>query len=312
MTLNFEETHPEFIGINTHYRDKILPQLIAKEMTRKTVIAKFKRALIIAALLALAALVYFYIAQPLKIGVILAVVIMAIGAVFGSIGLGGIKGDTKNILMDGLTSYLEWSFTRDEFEPLSPSEFQRLGLLPNYDRERYEDEMRGVIHGANFRMHEAKLERKRETDKGSEYMTVFRGVMMEIDFHRDFLGETIVLRDKGMFNRKARKKLKRVGLVDPKFEKIFECYGSDQVEARYLLTPVFMQRLVDLETQLNGKNLVAAFSGGALFIAVDAPNQFEAGSMFKPLTDPGRAVKILNEIKLIFDIADGVLKPNQR
>jgi len=40
--------------------------------------------------------------------------------------------------------------------------------------------------------------------------------------------------------------MKRVGLVDPVFEKIFEAYGTDQVEARYLLTPTFMQRLVRL------------------------------------------------------------------
>ena len=132
---------------------------------------------------------------------------------------------------------------------------------------------------------------------------------MQIDYPREFMGRTVVLRDAGIFNRKKKKGMKRVGLVDPVFEKIFEAYSTDQVESRYLLTPTFMQRLVDLETSVSGKKIRFGFLEGKLFIAIEAPNQFEAGSMFKPLTDTDRTEKILHEISAIFNVVDGILKP---
>ena len=62
------------------------------------------------------------------------------------------------------------------------------------------------------------------------------------------------------------------------FSKIFEAYGTDQVETRYLLTPTFMQRLVDLEQSVDGKKIRFAFTGGQLLIAVETENRYEAGS----------------------------------
>ena len=98
--------------------------------------------------------------------------------------------------------------------------------------------------------------------------------------------------------------MKCVGLVDPVFEKIFEAFGTDQVEARYLLTPVFMQTLVDLENSINGKNIRFGFDKNQLFIAVETNDQYEAGSMFKPLIDPARTQKILDEIGAVYDVVD--------
>ena len=44
---------------------------------------------------------------------------------------------------------------------------------------------------------------------------------------------------------KELKGKKVVKLEDVEFEKHFEVYGTDQIESRYLLTPSFMQRLLD-------------------------------------------------------------------
>ena len=57
--------------------------------------------------------------------------------------------------------------------------------------------------------------------------------------------------------------LRKVGLEDPHFEKIFEVFGDDQVEARAILTPVFMEELVALETAYAGLPHCAAASATA-------------------------------------------------
>jgi hypothetical protein len=101
--------------------------------------------------------------------------------------------------------------------------------------------------------------------------------------------------------------LKRVGLEDPKFEKVFEVYGSDQVEARYLVHPVLMERLLDLEASFHGQKLRCAFEYGDLLIAVEGGNLFEPGDLFKPLPDPARARRIVEEIGKVLRVMDGVL-----
>ena len=103
--------------------------------------------------------------------------------------------------------------------------------------------------------------------------------------------------------------MKRIGLADPVFEKMFEAYGTDQVEGRVILDPAFMQRMVDLETSIDGSNIRFGFDQDKLFIAVETPDQFEAGSMLKALDRPERTQKILDEIGAVFDVVDGLLAP---
>lgn len=302
----FDESRADFKGFNKSYRDNILPRLIAKDMERRHKLRRFKMlaALIIATGIAVS-LYFLYQQRPKMLPfTIIGTIIGCVGSYFGI--LGKMKAVTKDIIVGGICQHLGWEFNVKDFTPIDLQPFLSFSLLRRHDRAKFEDQMLGQAHGCAFRLNEAHLERRQQSSngKGSEWVTVFRGVLMELEFKRKFMGQTIILRDAGFFNRNKRSGLKRVGLVDPKFEKIFECYGSDQVEARYLLTPPFMQCLVDLEDLLSGKKLRAGFIGGKLIIAISAPNQFEAGSMFKSLTDQARVQKILDEIGTVFDIVD--------
>ena len=61
------------------------------------------------------------------------------------------------------------------------------------------------------------------------------------DFHKDFKGKTTILRDR-LF--KLRFGESRVKMENPDFENTFDVYSTDQVEARYLITPFMMERLL--------------------------------------------------------------------
>jgi hypothetical protein len=97
------------------------------------------------------------------------------------------------------------------------------------------------------------------------------------------------------------------GLVDPHFEKAFEVWSTDQVEARYLLHPVMMERLLGLESGLHGRRIRCAFEGGDILAAVEGGDLFEPGDMFKPLVDPSRARRIVDEIASVVRVMDQVL-----
>jgi hypothetical protein len=68
-----------------------------------------------------------------------------------------------------------------------------------------------------------------------------------------------------------------------------------------------MERLIELEKALHGKKIRCGFENGDLLIAVEGGNLFEPGDLFKPLVDPERARRIVNEVSGVFRVMDQVL-----
>lgn len=193
--------------------------------------------------------------------------------------------------------------------------FRDVRLLPGYDRSTFEDGFHGARRTCSFDLYEAHLEdERRDKDGDRDWVTVFRGQLVRVQFPKTFAGVTVVRRDAGVFNALAElgakaqgQKLERVGLADPKFERVFEVYGTDQVEARELVHPVFMERLMELEAQLGGKRLRCAFLEEDLLIAIEGGNRFEFGDVHKPLDTPERAEGLVKDLAAIMRVIDAVL-----
>lgn len=194
-------------------------------------------------------------------------------------------------------------------DPATLGRLRKLDLLPSFDRSRFEDFFHGERLGCQFDLCEAVLEdERRDKDGDKTWVTVFRGQLIRISFPKKFLSTTIVRRDAGVFNAlHGLGDLKRVGLGDTTFEQAFEVYSNDQVEARYLVHPVFMERLLALETAYKGKNLRCGFQDGDLLIALEGTDKFEIGDMFKPLADPARARRIVDDIAQVMKLMDAML-----
>jgi hypothetical protein len=311
----FTETHSEFEGFSEYYQETIYPRLDAADQRRKASLIRVVAASIGVIILTMIA-AYFWnkaVKNTVMDTLILAVPLGGFAVFWVSrFLLKKIKSDTKEDLAGGICRFLGWHFSEKPHITPDLDIWTRLRLLPaKYQRVSFEDEMAGEAHGASFLAREAHMQKKVSTGKSTHWVTVFRGSLMVISFKRKFDGQTVVLRKAKILNPKAILNMKKVGLVDPVFQKIFQAYGSDQVEARYLLTPDFMQQLVDLETSVDGKKIRFGFWEGQLLIAVETKDRFEAGSMLKPLTDPDRAQKILNEIGAVYDVIDGVSKPRK-
>jgi Protein of unknown function (DUF3137) len=99
--------------------------------------------------------------------------------------------------------------------------------------------------------------------------------------------------------------MQKVTLEDPQFEDKFEVYSTDQIEARYLLTTSFMERLLALSRLFSGQGLQAAFHEKHLLLLLNAQeNMFEASSIFQPATFTDDIQTILEEMKQIFSLID--------
>jgi len=307
---------------------EVKPWLEGLEARRKKAVRRFIWAIPLAIGAAVAAaLVISLFGAPVELAVIGGVVLAGLLLALGGADMRTLSKEIKEGLNTRLAEAFGLRYQMSPAEPARYEAFRSHGLIPGCDRQSFEDHFSGEAHGADFELYEAHLEQRRRSKNRTYYVTVFRGLLLRIAFPRTVEGVTLITRDKGLFNAlesfsnktfgRAGRKLDRIGLVDPRFEKLFEVYGTDQVMARYLLTPTFMERLLDLEKLLSGKNVRAVFDEelavetgrGELLIAAETGDNFEPGSLFKSLTDRTRVETLFAEIKLIDDIIATLLEP---
>ena len=104
---------------------------------------------------------------------------------------------------------------------------------------------------------------------------------------------------------KKTKPLNKVNLEDPKFSKKFDVYSSDQIEARFWITPAFMERFQNLKTAFNSKKAKCSFYDNKIMIAIDTnKNVFEIGEMYKSLENPEAVQEFCKEISSINELID--------
>ncbi len=316
--LSLVDLPAEFAGFDQVFEQDIRPNLIAREGERIAAARKAIQTRWIGGAVGVAGAV---LAIAVFKMVILAFVagIAGIAIVgWGNTGISKLAGEAKTLIVDPVARKLELSFNAKPGTCESINRHKEVGVVPGWDRSSYEDLVIGRRGQVDFELFEAHLEERRtSTDsKGrtqTRWVTVFKGQCLRLDFHKTFYGRTLITRDAGFFNRfGGGKGMQRAALEDPRFEKIFEVYTTDQVESRYLLTPDLMQKLVDLETVFRGGKLKAAFDGGEMFITVQGGNLFEPGSMFKPLDSADRVQELLKDFSAVFQLIDSVTAGRSR
>ncbi len=163
-------------------------------------------------------------------------------------------------------------------------------LVPGYDRSNFEDHWFGTIEGRDFSLYEAHLEKQRGSGKDRRWVTVFRGALIELGFGREFRSTTLLQR-KGKHKKWwgfggpadhatfQGHRLDYVDQVHPEFDDAFEVYSDDQVEARVLLHPSYIERLIEIERTFHGDEVRALFAQEQVVVAIESGNLFESGSM---------------------------------
>lgn len=297
------------------FTSSIQPALAGREADREKAVKKQRNFTIIGVILAIAG-------TAIGFGVFQEPFGLAIGALagfgmfaWGSSDITKLGKETKLMLVEPVAAQFGIIY---ELQPPAPADmmtFRSLDLVPGWDREKFEDRLTGLRNETPFEFYEAHLEERRTTtdSKGrtrTTWVTVFKGQCLVVKFHKQFQGVTKVYRDAGAFNflKKLGQmgKAQRVKLEDPVFEKAFEVYSTDQIEARYILTPDFMERLIGLERTFKGKQVRCAFAGGEMLLACEGKDLLEAGSMQRKMDDLGRVREILQDFAAIFLLIDAM------
>jgi len=276
------------------YKTLIEPQLEALEQKRKAAVRLFLIICMIGAVPLAAELAFFPDIRVL-------IVTVAIVGVVAYIPIGQVRMASKETVINALCAPLDILYAETKVTPPAFDTFLNLNLLPHPSGKTFQDSFDGRRGDFAFTLCQATLEQ----GSGKSRHVVFRGQIFRITTPRRLLGTTVVLRDSGWLDRfECPAGLQKVGLEDPQFERIFEVFGSDQVEAREILDPVFMEQLVALETSYAGEHMRCGFVGPDLLLAVEGPLRFEIGGMFTSLVDRTRVERIAGDIEAVFKLID--------
>ena len=181
------------------------------------------------------------------------------------------------------------------------------GLFPKFDKGYFEDSVRGQYLNVPFLLRELTLfEHKGTKDNRPQYKTLFDGLVIEFELPKRFSANIQVRQDKGLMGNgfmQFKQQLSRVKLEDPTFERQFEVYSDDQVEARYMLTTATMERFLSL-SRFYGGELEASFKAGRLLIMIACKhNYFEPQlDLLKPLDFSDDIEQVFKEIHEVFDL----------
>lgn len=174
------------------------------------------------------------------------------------------------------------------------------------DRYRGEDYIYGQIGNTSITFSEVHAEDKRKDSKGNtKYVTIFRGLFFEVDFHKPFAGSVYVTRNAGIFSSKPNnngERLEKINLENPAFQERYLVRASDQILARFILTPLFMERLLEFE-QTTGHSVRFSFRDGKMYLAIHT-NKDHFDFDLKQTLNQDVLYDYFHEVKIAFDIIE--------
>lgn len=180
--------------------------------------------------------------------------------------------------------------------------FEYSGLFRSrIDSYEGEDLFHGNVGATKIRLSELHVKREDNSGENKQTVTVFQGIFMMADFHKDFRCHMTIEPDfaEAVFGFLGRGLQKLSGnlirLENPEFERAFKVRGTDPVEARYILTPDMQERFLALRrTWPSG--LCAAFRDSSLILAIPkTANWFEVDVRL-PAGDPRHIERFLHQV----------------
>jgi hypothetical protein len=226
---------------------------------------------------------------------------LAVAGLLGYLPLANVAKRAKVAILEALCSPLGVEYQIVRPDPPFFASCQTLRLLPQANDKAFQDFFRGHRNGVEFELCQASL----HDGSGRDRHLVFNGQLISLSQARRLSSTTVVLRNAGWLSRfECPPGLKPVGLEDPAFNKTYAVFGSDQVEAREILTPTFMRQLDELESAYAGSHIRCAFTETELVVVVEGPPPFEIGGMFSSLVDRARAERIARHLEQVFKLID--------
>lgn len=228
----------------------------------------------------------------------------------------GLRNRYKNDVIGGMVKFVDSSLTYQPQSGITRDEYIQSGIFTSGgDRYHCEDLVSGTLGSTAIRFSEVHCEEKHTTYRDgkhhTEYRTLFRGILFAADFNKHFKGRTVVLTDQAertlgslgtMFQKMnvMRDGLIKMDNVD--FEKAFAVYGTDPVEANYILSPALMERILNFK-QRSG-NIQLSFSNANVYISIPVRENLFEPRIFSEMTESKSLERYFDFLQMITGIVE--------
>ncbi|MBR1840508.1 MAG: DUF3137 domain-containing protein [Alphaproteobacteria bacterium] len=300
---------------DAYYNDRLLPILRQSEKARLLYLAAFGILVLLMAFFYPAILHSIWVSgfgkTNASIGIYLSLSCLVVMAFVGPIYT--YKKKVKPKIMPDFADFYG-SFSYEYENKIADHYLMSSDLFAEYNENIGDDYFSGSYENVKMTVAEEKLRFVKNDFRGNKInKKVFTGVCVLLEMNKNFTGRTVVLQDRGILNSFYKiKGLQNVKLEDSLFEKYFEVYADNQIEARYLLTTGFMERIIKLRDLYEGKSIQFCFQNNTLLLAVPTKqNMFEANSFFRSNINKKKIDRVFDQFYTIFSIIK-LLKLNQR
>ncbi len=211
------------------------------------------------------------------------------------------KNRFKNEVVSEVFKIVSPSATYSPAHGVAKADFEEPGLFNPRGGCVSDDRVHGTIGQTPFEAAEVRSAYS-TGGKNKTTVVVFHGLFFHLDFNKTLRGVTIVQpEDASSSQLGSRAGLTQVALENPEFEQAFTVYASDEVEARYILTPAMMEQILALR-QRAGKPLFLAFKNNRAYIGVHYGR-----ALFEPGIASTTSLESIQEMAAHFALAEGVI-----
>lgn len=154
-----------------------------------------------------------------------------------------------------------------------------------------DDRFHGEYNGVKFVINETDFGYTVKTSKGSRYERMFKGVAMHFQMNKEIKSRVLIM-SKKLWN-KVPKNYEKVDLEYNKFSKKYDVWvekrvlgGSGQIEARYLLNTVFLDRFMQLQTSFRVSKVACSIYGNNMLVMLSTGRDlFEMNHLLSRIDD---------------------------
>lgn len=297
-----------------YYENKVLPSLQAIEKMRKKYFRRFVLISILTILWCACLFVNVKMTDTVKINMEFASIATCALILFVCLPMLSYYKRSKESLLPVLAGFFG-KFSYVYKSSISESLLQQSMIMKPYDLIDTDDCFEGTYDSVHISLTEYNLcERRIERKSGysrETYRKKGHGIIFNAEMNKNFNSQTIVVKDKGIFNRFSRyKNMQKVGLESPEFEKAFEVYSDNQIIARYILTTVMLEYMLKLKNIF--PKIEFSFFASQVLINIEVKqNLFECSSFFRTVINKKRIEENFYQLYLLFSIVK-ILHLNQK
>jgi len=203
----------------------------------------------------------------------------------------------KRMVIEPIIKVINPSFKYFPEKHIAINDYLDSDLFRMHEHFHGDDLISGTIDDFDFEMSEVHTYHHTGHGKNRQKHNIFDGLFFIFKYKKNLQSLTYIFPDlaerflgkifgqtlQSFISSNAKGDL--VKLENPVFEKIFKVTSTNQIEARTILTPVMMEKMVDFYKDVNQQPLYFAFKNNLVYVAISRPmgsKAFTNNQYFEP------------------------------